>query len=144
MIRPGWDAIFSQIAQIVSRRGTCPRARVGCVVATQEHQIVSIGYNGAPTGMAHCEDVGCLILPGGGCGRAVHAEINALMQAGPFARGSILYSTLRPCLNCSAALVNAGIVKVVYSAEYNRQDSGTPDPVDFLKSCGIEVVYCLL
>jgi dCMP deaminase len=138
VVRPSWDETFVRIAKEVARRGTCPRAQVGAVIVTADHRVVSVGYNGSPAGMPHCIDVGCIKLPSGGCGRAVHAEVNALMQAGPEARGCTLYVTMSPCFACASVIVNAGIVKVVYTDRYRKVDL-VPDPVQFLAECGIRV-----
>ena len=140
MNRPTWDEVYMQIAQIIASRGTCPRAQVGAVLVDPGNRIISTGYNGAPKGMPHCTDVGCIILPNGSCGRSVHAEINAMMQAGPGTREATLYTTTSPCYPCAASIVNIGIVKVVFEWRY-RNIPGIPDPVDFLIQCGVEVVH---
>lgn len=106
------DAVWLDIAFAVSRRGTCARLRVGCVLVDRYGQVVSTGYNGAPSKMPHCTDVGCQLLDGH-CVRSVHAEVNALLQGGRRARGAIAYVTHEPCVRCSAILRQAG-VKVVY------------------------------
>lgn len=142
-MRPTWDETFLMMAVTIARRGTCPRARVGAVVVGPDHRILSVGYNGAPARQPHCTDVGCIILPSGGCGRAVHAEVNALMQAGPAARNATLYVTMSPCYACSSVIVNAGVLRVVYWRRY-RVVPDVPDPLDFLEECGVEAVQLTL
>lgn len=66
------------VAEIIARRGTCPKKQVGAVLVAVDNTIISTGYNGAPSGLPHCLDVGCLLSPAGKCMRAVHAEMNAL------------------------------------------------------------------
>lgn len=131
--RPGWDEYFINIAKAVSERATCLRRRYGAVVA-KDNKIVSTGYNGAPRGMKDCLDVGrCtrkeLEIPHGEryelC-HSVHAEANAIIRASAEElNGATIYisgidSGLRecnsePCMMCKRMILNAGIIKVVYS-----------------------------
>lgn len=98
------DQMFMQIAHVVARRGTCDRARVGAVL-TQDNNIVAIGYNGAPSGEPHCDEVGHKIDKGH-CIRTIHAEVNCLSKEFPVKEGSwILYVTHFPCLNCVKEIV---------------------------------------
>jgi dCMP deaminase len=129
--------MFLKIAWKFARRGTCLRASVGTVVV-KDNRIVAHGYNGAPAGLDHCLDVGCLIGPDGGCVRAIHAEANAVVYAarrGVVALdGSILYSTHSPCLACARLIITAGISKVLAHKMY-RDESG----VNLLKEAGVSV-----
>jgi dCMP deaminase len=112
-----------EIARTVATRATCPRAMVGCVVV-REHRILTTGYNGAPRGVAHCTEAGC-ILRDDHCVRATHAEANAVVQGalhGIALQGAMAYCTHQPCVGCSKLLISAGIVKIVYRDPY-------PDPV---------------
>jgi dCMP deaminase len=121
--RPGWDDYFMEIARTVATRATCPRAMVGAVL-TRERRILTTGYNGAPRGVAHCTDAGCLIADGH-CLRATHAEANAIVQGalhGVSLQGSTAYCTHQPCAGCSKLLISAGIVRIVYRDAY-------PDPI---------------
>lgn len=143
--RPTWDEFFSQIAKLVARRSTCKRRNIGSVLV-KDRQILATGYNGAPRGMAHCLDVGCLRdelkIPSGTrlevC-RAVHGEINAIIQCashGVETRGSELYVTAHPCKICSRIIVNAGIERVIICGEYSDKDG-----VDVLQEAGVKVDY---
>ncbi len=125
--RPEWDLYFLSIALVVASRSTCLRRRVGAVVVRRGH-ILSTGYNGAPRGVPHCAEVGCLrqqlAVPSGErhelC-RGSHAEINAIVQAaatGTSTEGAEIYSTHEPCVLCTKALINAGIVRMVYAEPY--------------------------
>lgn len=111
------------IAVTVASRATCPRASVGAVL-TREHRILTTGYNGAPRGVAHCTEAGCLLVDGH-CLRATHAEANAVVQGalhGVSLEGATAYCTHQPCAGCSKLLISAGIVRIVYRDAY-------PDPV---------------
>ncbi len=117
--RPSWDEYFMGIALQVARRSTCSRAHVGAVVV-RDRRILTTGYNGAPSGLPHCDDVGHLLVDGH-CVRTIHAEQNAIVQAGYLGvsvRGSILYVTHQPCLTCAKLIINAGIHRVVYAGTY--------------------------
>ncbi len=117
--RPSWDQYFLNIADVVATRSTCPRRAVGAVLV-REKQILSTGYNGAPRGLAHCTDAGCLMRDGH-CVRTSHAEMNAIAQAayhGVRVSDSTLYCTDKPCLICTKLLINAGIRRIVYRREY--------------------------
>ena len=126
-IRPDWDTYFMAIAMMAAARSTCIRRHVGAVV-TRHRQIVSTGYNGPPSGTAHCRDVGCmrevLGVPSGErseiC-RGSHAESNAIAQAarmGIATDGTTLYCTHEPCSQCTKVILNAGVAKVVYMHSY--------------------------
>jgi dCMP deaminase len=118
-MRPGWDEYFMQIARTVATRATCPRASVGAVL-TRERRILTTGYNGAPRGVAHCTEAGCLIVDGH-CLRATHAEANAIVQGalhGVSLEGATAYCTHQPCAGCSKLLISAGIVRIVYADAY--------------------------
>lgn len=125
--RPGWDEYFLRIAWVVASRSTCLRRRVGAVIV-RERYMVSTGYNGAPTGVPHCAEVGCLRerlgIPSGErhemC-RGSHGEVNALCQAaamGAATAGGVLYCTHEPCAFCTKALINAGIREMVFLHPY--------------------------
>jgi dCMP deaminase len=107
------------IAGAVAERSTCLRRAVGALLV-RDRRILVTGFNGAVRGQPHCLDVGC-DMQGGHCVRAVHAEVNAVIQAalhGVSTTGSTLYCTSSPCHGCTKVLLNAGVVEVVYSAPY--------------------------
>lgn len=119
-MRPSWTETFMSIAGVWSKRASCPRASVGCVITLNGVQIAS-GYNGSPPGMPTCLEVGCRMV-GGHCTRSQHAEVNALLQSGTGARGGTLYSTVRPCIRCANMIVRAGISNVVFANDYRSDD----------------------
>jgi dCMP deaminase len=128
--RPSWDEYFMEIAHLVKKRSTCVRRQVGAVLA-KDKNILATGYNGPPSGLSHCIDVGCLReklgIPSGErheiC-RGLHAEQNAIIQAakhGTSIQGAVLYCTNLPCVICSKMIINAGITKIVYGEGYPDQ-----------------------
>lgn len=117
--RPSWDEYFMGIALQVAKRSTCDRAHVGAVIV-RDRRILTTGYNGSPSGLPHCDDVGHLLVEGH-CVRTIHAEQNAIVQAaylGISVRGGTLYVTHQPCLTCAKLIINAGIRRVVYAGTY--------------------------
>jgi dCMP deaminase len=140
--RPSSDDYFMEIASVVAKRSTCLRNQVGALFVRNK-RILTTGYNGAPSGLEHCDIVGCAredVASGTHhelC-RAVHAEQNAIIQAalhGISIEGATLYSTHQPCILCAKMMINARVTKVVYQLSY---PDGTA--LDFLRQAGIEVV----
>ncbi len=128
--RPDWDSYFAGITMLVAQRSTCLRRKVGALIV-RDKRILATGYNGAPTGLKHCSEVGCVRqinkIPSGErhelC-RGLHAEQNAIIQAalaGVSIAGSSIYSTTYPCVLCAKMLINAGIKEVVFMADYTDQ-----------------------
>jgi len=116
------------IVELVSRRSTCLRRKVGAVFV-RDKRILATGYNGAPTGLRHCLERGCLReelhVPSGErhelC-RGLHAEQNAIIQAalhGVSVKGATLYCTNHPCIICSKMIVNSGITGIVFREGYS-------------------------
>ena len=141
MSRPSWDEYFMAIAEQVSGRSTCIRRHTGAVLV-KDKRILSTGYNGVPSGLAHCDVVGCLRdqrnIPSGTqhelC-RGIHAEQNAVVQAarhGIAIDGATVYCTHQPCVLCAKILLNAGVVDIVYLDAY-------PDPLseELLAEAGV-------
>ena len=139
--RLSWPDYFMRIAHLVAERSTCLRRKVGAV-AVRDKRILATGYNGAPSGLAHCLDVGCLReklgIPSGQrheiC-RGLHAEQNVIIQAaihGVQIKGAIIYCTTQPCLICTKMLINCGVEAVYYAESY-------PDELaeSMLKEAGI-------
>ena len=125
------------IAFVVAQRSTCDRAHVGAVLV-RDRRILTTGYNGAPAGLPHCDEVGHLMLDGH-CVRTLHAEQNAIIQAalhGIGTQGATAYVTHQPCLTCSKMLINAGVQRVVYAGNYPDENSRL-----FLAVAGVELVH---
>ena len=142
--RPSWDQYFMDFARLARTRATCIRRQVGAVIV-RDRQVLTTGYNGAPRGMAHASEVGCLReqmgIPSGQrheiC-RGLHAEQNAIIQAayqGISIRGSDLYCTNAPCSICMKMIINAGINRVFFLEDYDDKLSK-----GFAHDAGIELV----
>lgn len=139
--RPSTDIYFLNIASVVATKSTCLRNKVGSVIVKNK-RILSTGYNGAPSGMEHCLDTGCIRnlenIPSGTrhekC-RAVHSEQNAIIQAaihGVSIEGATIYCTHQPCILCAKMIINSNIKRVVYATPYPDEDA-----LHFLKKANI-------
>jgi dCMP deaminase len=128
--RPSWDQYFMDIVELVSRRSTCLRRKVGAILV-RDKRILATGYNGPPAGITHCSEVGCLRdklgVPSGErhelC-RGLHAEQNAIIQAalyGVSTKGATIYCTNHPCIICSKMIINSGIESFVYRETYRDE-----------------------
>lgn len=121
--RKAWVDYFMAIVKETSTRSTCDRKHVGAVLVL-DHRILTTGYNGSPPGAPHCDDVGhdMGILDGREtCLRTIHAEVNAIVQAGVYGvrtHGTTCYVNTFPCWNCAKTLLAARVKKVVYDADY--------------------------
>lgn len=134
---------FLKIAAILGELSTCDRSDVGAVIV-RDGRCISWGFNGAPPGFPHCSENnhGWGDTPNAvdvhGCRNVTHAEANAVAFAarqGISTEGATLYVTLSPCEVCARLLVAAGIVKVVFTKQY-RKDEG----ILLLKAAGVTVV----
>ena len=143
--RKSWDAYFIDIAYLVSERSTCMRRKVGAV-AVRNKQILSTGYNGAPSGLLHCTHLGVACMreqqgvPSGKmhelC-RGLHAEQNVIIQAatsGVSLQWSTLYLTNAPCLICAKMIINTDFARIVCAEDYNDEQAKR-----FLNSANIDL-----
>ena len=118
------DTIFLNIAKEISTLSKCNRSKVGAILV-KDGNIISMSYNGTPSGMDNCCERDDVTLP-----YVIHAEMGAILKAaktGNSVDGSTLYLTLSPCLDCSKLILQSGIKKVVYLNVY-RNTQG----IDFL------------
>jgi len=142
--RPSWEKYFMDIAFLVAKRSTCLRRSVGAVLVKNK-RILATGYNGAPSGIRHCSETGCLReklnVPSGErhelC-RGIHAEQNSIIQAalhGVSIKGATLFCTNRPCSICAKMIINAGITKIYFHDGYADAMSE-----EMLKEAGVEMI----
>ena len=143
--RPSWDEYFMQMAELTAKRSTCLRRHVGAVIVKDKH-IIATGYNGAPRGLKHCDELGgCLSqtmqIPSGQrhelC-RALHAEQNAIIQAATLGQSieeGTIYITHQPCAICAKMIINAGLTRIVVREGY-------PDDLakEILDEAGLDII----
>lgn len=148
IIKPSFDEIFMDLAQNLALRSHCTRAQVGCVL-TKDTRIISIGYNGPPSGTHNCDEDfkdegGCSKDSKGSCSLALHAEQNAILYAsknGASIEGSTIYVTLSPCISCARIIYSMKIKKVIFLNSYAAYKGlPTDEGVEFLRKFGVEVV----
>ena len=144
IVRPTWDEYFMKMAFLVAERSTCLRHHIGTVIV-RDKRILTTGYNGAVSGTKDCLELGCLRdelgIPSGTrheiC-RAVHAEQNAIIQAGLHGiklEGAIIYCTHSPCILCAKMIANSKITKYITCTDYADKSFK-----ELFKEVGIEFV----
>ena len=146
MTRPAFDDIYMELAVNLARRSHCIKRHVGAVLA-KDTRIISIGYNGPPSGTHNCDEewpqTGCPRDSKGGCSLAIHAEQNAILYAvknKTSVEDATLYLTLSPCLACSRIIFTMGISRVVYLNSYAEfKGIAFDEGVDFLRKFGVDV-----
>lgn len=145
--KPDFDDIFMELAMNLAKKSHCVKAQVGAVL-TNETRIISIGYNGPPSGTHNCDvdfgAEGCPRDSKGSCSLALHAEQNAILYAaknGGKVEGATMYVTLSPCIACARVIFSMKIKKVFYLNSYAEYKGIEKDEgVEFLRSFGVEVV----
>lgn len=146
MAAPGFDDIYMDLAKTLALKSHCVKMQVGAVL-TKDTRIISLGYNGPPSGTHNCDtewpDEGCPRDSKGGCSLAIHAEQNAVLYAAKnkmSVEGATLYVTLSPCLACAKVVFTAGIKKVIFLNSYAQYKGIKSDEgVDFLRKFNVEV-----
>lgn len=144
--KPSFDDIYIDLAVNLSKRSHCVKMKVGAVI-TKDTRIVSLGYNGPPSGTHNCDIEwpveGCPRSSKGSCSLALHAEENAILYAAKNKvdlQGATLYITLSPCLPCARMIFTSGIKQVYFLnsyAEYKGQE--TEEGIEFLERFGVIV-----
>lgn len=132
------DQMLMAMAHSAAHRSTCNRLKVGAIVALDSRPI-SVGYNGSPAGLPHCDGNCNKDNP---CKNTIHAEHNALKWAIEHNQQdslnfSTLYITDSPCLICAWLIIGSGIKRVVYDRPYRKTEA-----IELLKNRGVEVVQC--
>jgi dCMP deaminase len=145
-VKPAFDTIFMDLAINLAKKSHCVRAQVGAVL-TKDTRIISIGYNGPPSGTHNCDEewpgAGCPRDSKGSCSLALHAEQNAILYAiknNSSVQGTTLYVTLSPCIACARVIYTVGIKKVYFLNSYAQYKGLEIDEgVEFLRKFGVEV-----
>ncbi len=124
-----WDEYFMSIALLSSMRSKDTNTKVGACIVSDEHKVLSLGYNGMPIGVSDEE------IPWAGSKDNLpfletkypyvcHAELNAILNSNHNLKGSTVYVTLFPCNECTKAIIQSGIKKIVYlSDKYHDTDA---------------------
>ncbi|MBA43173.1 MAG: dCMP deaminase [Magnetococcales bacterium] len=115
--RLDWDEYFIVTSFLISKRSSCDRLNVGCVI-TKDKRIISTGYNGHIPGTPHES-----IIVNNHEQMTIHAEVNAICHAaktGTSLNDCIVYITHFPCINCTKSLIASGVKKIVYGEDYKN------------------------
>jgi len=118
MTRPSLDQVMLGVALCLSRRATCTKLAVGCVLTDSRGRIIGSGYNGVAHGMPHCIDTPCAghgTPSGSNSCVAVHAEMNALINCSDPSKIRTCYTTHAPCLQCTKTLLNTDCQRLIFS-----------------------------
>ena len=145
--RPSFDEIYMGLAENLAKRSHCVKQHVGAVIA-KDTRIVSLGYNGPPSGTHNCDkewpEEGCPRSSKGSCSLALHAEENAILYAAKNKvdlEGAVLYVTLSPCLPCARTIYTTGIKTVYFLNSYAAYKGIELDEgVEFLRKFGVNVL----
>lgn len=141
--RPCWEEVWFNVAEVIKKRSVCLFYQVGAVIA-KGSQLLSMGYNGPPRGIDHCDQVGCAKIINGkvkkhqGLCRGAHAEMNAIANAASLGiniSDADLFVTYRPCASCAKTIINAKIKKVFYLKDYD----GDEVAFDYFKKSGVKI-----
>lgn len=158
--RPDWDNIFMEICETISKRSTCVRIQTASIII-RDTNIISIGYNGVPSGQEHCKDYWYkywkkqssekledidydIFITSNEFYRnhheysiqnELHAEMNAILQSETGLKNCVLYTIYSPCIQCAKAIVSAKIGTVIYKKRYHRDIKG----IEFLKKHDVYV-----
>ena len=142
--RPSWDDIFMDMAALVAQRSTCTRKQTAALLV-RDNRIISMGYNGTPSGTPHC----CERAPPDpadhhewSAANELHGEMNAILYAariGVSPVGADLYTLLSPCINCAKTIYTVGIRRVIFRELYTRDLRG----LDFLDRHRVTVEHKL-
>lgn len=128
-MRPTIDEYFLDMARLASRRSTCARRSVGCILVDNRDRVLSTGYNGVASGCIHCTDRPCpgaICAPGHGLNlcEAIHAETNAIINCRDPQDIHRAYVTASPCIYCTRQLLNTSCNEIIYEEEYPHQEAG--------------------
>ena len=137
-----WDEYFMGLAHLSAKRSKDPSTQVGAVIVSDEHRVVSIGYNGFPNG---CSDDEFPWDREGGMletkyAFVVHAELNAILNSTRDLHGCTLYVSLFPCNECAKAIIQSGIRKIVYEDDKYAAADNVIASKKMLNAAGVELV----
>ena len=137
-----------KVAEVYAELSSAKRLHVGAIIV-KEDRIISIGYNGMPSGWTNeCEEIVTPTLPylqGDGPTlktkpEVLHAETNAiakLAKSTESGNGATLFVTHAPCLDCAKLVYQSGIDSVFYRNSYRNNDG-----INFLENCGVKIEKC--
>ena len=137
-----WDEYFMGLAHLSSKRSKDPSTQVGCCIVDTNNKVVSIGYNGFPTGCN--DDAFPWDREGDFCNTkypyVVHAELNAILNSKLNLNNCIIYVSLFPCNECAKAIIQSGIKKIVYESDKYADTDAVKASKKMLIAANVEYV----
>lgn len=136
--RPSMEEIWMQTSIDLSKRSKCELAQVGCIITTKDlRKVLGNGYNGGAKGSGYvCKENNCSCL---------HAENNAVIDAGSLEKDKVFFVTMFPCLPCAIQIINSGASKIYYHNDYKEGSKhwfNYEKTVKMLKKC--KIIICKL
>lgn len=136
-----WDEYFMGIAILSGERSKDPSTQVGACIVSTDNKILSIGYNGAPTGFDDDED-----MPWQRVGNPLetkylyvcHSELNAILNTKNDLRNARLYVTLFPCNECAKAIIQTGIKEIIYLDDKYADTESNIASRRMFDTCGVK------
>lgn len=138
-----WDEYFMGVAILSGMRSKDPGTQVGACIVSSDNKILSMGYNGFPTGCSDDE------FPWEREGEpleskyyfAAHSELNAILNyRGGSLEGAKIYVSLFPCNECAKAIIQSGIKTIIYADDKYGDTSAVRASKRMLRSAGVELV----
>ena len=135
-----WETYFMGLALLSSQRSKDPNTQVGACIVSEDNKILSMGYNGFPNGCSDDE------FPWEREGEAIdskymyvcHSELNAILNSKCDLKGATIYVTLFPCNECTKAIIQSGIKKVIYLDDKYHNTPSSIASRKMLKSANVE------
>lgn len=149
-MRSTWDETWMSVGNVVRRRSPCVNRQVGAVLVDRENRIISVGYNGFPRRMVAPDSCAALCPRASGdrglnynnC-IAIHAEVNAIINASVHGRGydyCTLYVTSVPCIDCAKVIANAQIGRVVVFTSSDDAHYDSTMSLNILRTSAVDIM----
>ena len=136
----GWDEYFMGVAMLSAMRSKDPNTQVGACIVSPEHKILSMGYNGFPTGCSDDEFTWVRDAEDNKYFYSTHSELNAMLNyRGGSIEGASIFVTLFPCNECAKAIIQSGIAEVVYLSDKYAATPATLASRRMLSSAGVKM-----
>ncbi len=135
-----WDEYFMGIAQLSAMRSKDPNTQVGACIVSDMNRILSVGYNGLPNGLPDSEFTWAREGEDNKYFYTTHSELNAILNChGINLEGSKIYVTLFPCYECAKAIIQSGIIEVIYADDKYKDTVGVQASKRMLNRAGVKI-----
>lgn len=137
-----WDEYFMGVSLLAAQRSKDSNTQVGACIVSDDNKILSVGYNGMPVG---CDDDNMPWERDGDYLKTkypfvCHAELNAILNRGSTSlKGARLYVSLFPCNECAKAIIQSGIIEVIYSQDKYADTDGVKASKMMFNMAGVKL-----